>query len=258
MYSILTCADTNFYPMASCLARNILHYPGYKLFLYDLGLQDAERKKLSDLGVIIEQIPQQQDIFSFNSKQNIRATHKMGCIEHFIHKYKESVLVLDADVLIVEDIASDIFPSEKEIVVTYRCDREKKPHILVNGKINTGVMGFGSCITSSFFDEWKKLCEDGEYTDQSALSTLLERKIKLENVDSLQLYDDYNVRILDGNIYNDVTCRIGKVFHFKSAGRKRNKYFGFKLFALIQRMFPTSVSRIIGLNRKYRWFVWHK
>lgn len=56
MYSILTCADTNFYPMALCLARNIRHYPGYKLFLYDLGLQDTEREKLRELDVTIEQI----------------------------------------------------------------------------------------------------------------------------------------------------------------------------------------------------------
>ena len=28
------------------------------------------------------------------------------------------------------------------------------------GKVNTGVMGFGSNIESSFFNEWKKLCED--------------------------------------------------------------------------------------------------
>lgn len=74
----------------------------------------------------------------------------MGCIEHFLQKYQNGVLVLDADVLIINDAVNEIFPSEKEIVVTYRCDREKKPHILVNGKINTGVMGFGSDIESSF------------------------------------------------------------------------------------------------------------
>lgn len=159
MYSILTCADTNFYPMALCLARNIRNCPGYKLFLYDLGLQDPEREKLRELDVTIEQIPQRNDIFDFNSKHNIRTTHKMGCIDHFLRKYKESVLVLDADVLLIEDIATEIFPAEKEIVVTYRCDREKKQHILINGKINAGVMGFGSGVESSFLINGKSFAK---------------------------------------------------------------------------------------------------
>lgn len=258
MYSILTCADTNFYPMALCLARNIRHYPGYKLFLYDLGLQDTEREKLRELDVTIEQIPQQNDIFDFNSKHNIRTTHKMGCIDHFLRKYKESVLVLDADVLLIEDIAAEIFPAEKEIVVTYRCDREKKQHILINGKINAGVMGFGAGVESSFFEKWKGLCEDKEHTDQSAISTLLERQVELEKINSRQMYDSYSVRVLDGNIYNDVTCRIGKIFHFKSAGRRRNKHFGFMLFAFLQRLFPKNISWCVEVNRKYRLFIWHK
>ena len=97
--------------MALCLARNIRRYPGYKLFLYDLGLQDTEREKLRELDVTIEQIPQQQDIFSFNSKKNIHATHKMCCIEHFLQKYQNGVLVLDADVLIINDAVNEIFPS---------------------------------------------------------------------------------------------------------------------------------------------------
>ena len=160
--------------------------------------------------------------------------------------------------MIINDAVNDIFPSEREIVVTYRCDREKKPHILVNGKINTGVMGFGSNIESSFFNEWKKLCEDGEHTDQSALSTLLERQVELGKINSRQMYDSYSVRVLDGNIYNDVTCRIGKIFHFKSAGRRRNKHFGFMIFAFLQRLFPETISWCVEVNRKYRLFIWHK
>lgn len=256
MYSVLTCADTNFYPMALCLARNIRNCPGYKLFLYDLGLQDPEREKLRELDVTIEQIPQRNDIFDFNSKHNIRTTHKMGCIDHFLRKYKESVLVLDADVLLIEDIATEIFPAEKEIVVTYRCDREKKQHILINGKINAGVMGFGSGVESSFFDKWKELCEDKEHTDQSAISALLEQQVELENIDSLQRYDDYTVRILDGNIYNDVTCRIGKIFHFKNAGRHLNKRLGFSCFSFIQYRFPHVVAAAVRFNREKKLWIW--
>lgn len=61
-------------------------------FLYDLGLQDPEREKLRELDVTIEQIPQRNDIFDFNSKHNIRTTHKMGCIDHFLRKYKKKCI----------------------------------------------------------------------------------------------------------------------------------------------------------------------
>ena len=258
MYSILTCADTNFYPMASYLARIIRMYTDCQLFLYDLGLTEKEKSSLKNMGVTIEKTLFDDDTFSMNSKGNIRTTHKINCIRHFLHKYKKGVIVLDADALPVENCIAEIFPTNNEIMVTYRCDREKKEHILINGKINAGVMGFGKEIEDDFFGKWEKFCEDKEQTDQSALSLLLEEKIDFKQINSRQSYGKYIVHTLDGNIYNDVSCRIGKIFHFKSAGRKRNKHIGFVLFALFQSLFPEKVSKLVELNRKHRWFVWRK
>ncbi len=258
MFSILTCADTNYYPMALGLARNVRLYPACGLYLYDLGLKDAERDVLRGLGVTVERIPLGQGIFALNSKKNIRATHKMDCINHFLRKYGTGVLVLDADALLIEDVSEEIFPAERDIVVTCRCDREKKPHILVNGKINTGVMAFGPGVGPAFFETWKSLCADGEHTDQSALSALLGEHVDFEKIGSRQPYGDYAVRVLDGNIYNDVTCRIGKIFHFKNAGRQFNKRLGFAAFTVAQRLFPKSIASCIALNRKYHWFVWRQ
>ena len=255
MFSLLTCADTHYYPMALGLARNVRLYPAYKLYLYDLGLKDAEREVLRKLGVTLERIPLGRDIFALNSKQNIRATHKMDCINHFLRKYATGVLVLDADALLIEDV-EELFPAERDIVVTCRCEREKKPHILVNGKINTGVMAFGPGVETPFFERWKGLCADGEHTDQSALSALLGEAVDLERIGSRQPYGDYTVRVIDGNIYNDVTCRIGKIFHFKNAGRQFNKRIGFAAFTAAQRLVPGLIASAVRWNRKTGCFIW--
>lgn len=256
MFSLLTCADTNYFPMALALAKNVRLYADCRLFLYDLGLKDEERAELEAQYVVIEKISVGKDIFKLNSRRNIRATHKIGCIRHFLRKYKVNVLVVDADVLFVENSIDEIFPRDREIVVTYRCKRELKPHILINGKINTGIMGFGVAISDAFFDEWEKICDDGEHTDQSALSTLLEQSVELERIGSVQPYEDYAIRIIDGNIYNDVTCRTGKIFHFKNAGRQLNKRLGFTAFSVAHRLFPRFVMKIVALNRHHQWFVW--
>lgn len=256
MFSLLTCADTNYFPMALALAKNIRLYKDYKLYLYDLGLQENEKKALRNLDVVIENIPQEKGIFDFNSKGLIRTTHKMGCIQHFLEKYQRGVVIVDADILFIEDGLKDIFPDSKDIVVTYRCDREKKPYVLANGKINAGVMGFGSDIKSEFFERWKALCADGEHTDQSAISELLEKEVKLDRVETRQNLGEYIVKVVDGNIYNDVTCRIGKIFHFKRVGRRWNKRIGFVLFAFLQRNVPHLVERLVRINREKKVFVW--
>lgn len=258
MYAILTCADTKFYGMACILAKNIRLYSDCQLFLYDLGLTEAEKRHLSELEVVIECIPYDKDTFSFNSKGNIRTTHKIGCIQHFLRKYNSGVIVIDADAFFIDDCIQDMSPKDDEIVVTYRCDREKKPHILINGKINAGVMCFGKNIGDEFFSEWASICLDKEQTDQSALSCLLDREINLESLNSVQPYGKYHVRVLDGNIYNDVTCRVGKIFHFKSAGRKLNKYLGIMIFSFFLNHFPTLVRKMISINRKYGLFVWNE
>lgn len=256
MFSLLTCADTNYFPMALALAKNVRLYADCRLFLYDLGLKDEERAELEANGVTIEKTAFDEDTFQLNSKGNIRTTHKIDCIRHFLRTYSRGVLVLDADALLVENVVRDVFPQEREIVVTYRCNRERKPHILINGKINAGVMAFGAAVSDTFFGAWKEMCADGEHTDQSALSALLEPHVELERIGSVQVYGEYEIRILDGNIYNDVTCRTGKIFHFKNAGRRLNKRLGFTSFAVAHRLFPRLMTRIVAFNRRRQWFIW--
>ena len=105
--------------MALALAKNVRLYGDCRLFLYDLGLKDVERAELQANGVTIEKTAFDEGTFKLNSKGNIRTTHKIDCIRHFLRTYSCGVLVLDADALLVENVVADIFPHDREIVVKY-------------------------------------------------------------------------------------------------------------------------------------------
>lgn len=160
--------------MALGLAKNIKLFPNYQLFLYDLGLTARQREELTALDVRIEYTKFDPETFHMNKQKQYSNTHKINCIEDFIRRYGESVIFLDSDVLLIEDVASRLLPQKNQVVLTRRCQRECKPHILINGKINAGVMAFGSEVGSEFFNSWRALCQDKEHTDQSALSSLIE------------------------------------------------------------------------------------
>lgn len=256
MYSILTCSDAKYYHFAYILTKNIALFPNYRLFLYDLGLTEKQSQTLAALNVHIEQTEFDPDTFTFNRHHNIRTTHKINCIEHFLQKYNQSVIVLDSDVLLLEDIASQLWPQPNQVILTKRCLREWKPHVLVNGKINAGVMAFGSNVGHAFFEAWRTLCEDKEHTDQSALSALVDPYLDWEKLNISQPGPHCEVMLLDGNIYNDVTCRSGKIFHFKNAGREKKKRIRHALFAGLQRWLPKLTARLIRWNRTQRIYIW--
>lgn len=256
MYNLLTCADAKYYHLAYALAKNIALFPNYRLFLYDLGLTEKQCHTLTSLNVHIEQTVFDPNTFTFNRNHNIRTTHKINCIEHFIQKYKQNVLVLDSDILILEDVALQLLPQQNQVILTKRCLRECKPHILINGKINAGVMAFGLHVEHAFFEAWRTLCEDKDHTDQSALSALIDPYLDWEKLNVPQLGPHCEIVLLDGNIYNDVTCRSGKIFHFKNAGRQKNKRIGHALFAGLQRLLPKLTARLIRWNRTHRIYIW--
>lgn len=259
MYTVVTSADTNFFNLALGLARTLPS--GAPLWLYDLGLTPNETAVLQGMGVTVQRIPVPADSFAFNSVNNIRTVHKMDCIEHCMAARQAGVIMLDADVLVLDaEVLHGLIPSTPdEVVVTYRCIREQKPHVLVNGRINAGVMAFGGDVPATFFQAWKNLCADPEHTDQSALSLLLEQHgVDWSRLDEAQTLESLgiNVRVLDGNIYNDTSCRTGGIFHFKSAGRRGNKRFWYQLFVTLLRCFPDLMCRAVRENRRRGLLVW--
>ncbi len=255
-YNILTCADAAYYPLALGLAENIRQFADCRLFLYDLGLTEAQRKKLEARHVQLEYTDFDPSTFQYNSKNNIRTVHKIDCIENFIRRYNENILVLDSDILLIEHVAPFLWPLDDQIVLTSRHQRERKPHILVNGKINAGVMAFGCAVPPAFFKAWRTLCEDKEHTDQSAVSALVDPYLDWDLLDVPQSTPYGTIVLRDGNVYNDVTCRSGKIFHFKNAGRRSNKRIGYTLFSLVQRLLPKAVAALIRWNRKHEFYVW--
>ncbi len=260
MKHILTFADSKFFPIVVRLVKNTRRFVGYQLFIYDLGLTDPQKKALTEAGAFILQTAFPRGALEMNTRGQIRAAHKMYCIENFVQFYGKPVVVLDADTLIIERI-DELWPAEPDsIVVTARCPREHAPHQFANGAINSGVMAFGSGVPASFFLQWKERClRDPGATDQSALSDMLtETGIDFGKLDIRQRSLWGGVVVRDGEVYNDVTCRTGKIFHFKSIARRTKKLLTYKLFAAIHGMLPLLFERFVRYNRKHRIYVWRK
>lgn len=258
MHHIVTTADTRFFHFALTLVQNLYALPNVRMTVYDLGLTKAECTAFARLNATVERIDVPADSFAMNSARNIRAVHKLDCIQHFLQTRNEGMILLDADTLVLDPACLDVLkPAPDEVVVTYRCRRENKPHILINGKINTGVMAFGSDLPSAFFDVWRDLCRDSEHTDQSALSVFMEENgVDWARLDAEQSCSPVRVRVLDGEVYNDTSCRVGQIFHFKSAGRRLSKLLWYRGFAFIQRLLPGVVRYLVGQNRRRGLFVW--
>lgn len=260
MKRILTFADAAFFPIVLCLAKHARRFAEYRLHVYDLGMDDEQKKRLADVGVVILQTEFPEDSLGMNTRGQIRAVHKMYCIENFVLLRGGPVLVLDADTLIIENV-DELWPDEPDcIVVTARCPREHAPHQFANGMINSGVMAFGAGISAEFFQLWKGKCiQDGNATDQSALSDMLvEANVDFGRFDAKQPCFWGGVVVRDGEVYNDVTCRTGKIFHFKSIARRTKKLITYKLFSVVFSAFPRLAESLVKYNRKHRLYVWKR
>ena len=260
MKHILTFSDAKFFPIVRRVAYHAKRFSGYRISVYDLGMDDHQKKLLTDLGATIAWTEFPENALGTNERGQIRTSHKMYCIEHFVRKHNAPLLVIDADTLIIESV-DELWPTEPDgLVVTARCPREHAPHQRVNGMINAGVMAFGPEIPAEFFLKWKEKCiNDVNATDQSALSDMLaEANIDFGAFDSSQPCWWGSVVVRNGEIYNDVTCRTGKIFHFKSIARRTKKLLTYKIFSAIYAAFPHMVETLVRYNRKHRLWVWTK
>jgi len=259
-HNILTFADQNFFPIVWQHAKQVRRFVSYRLYVYDLGLNNSSRQRLTDIGVTVLRTEFPADALGRNTRNHILGTHKMYCIEDYIKAHRGPVLVLDADTLLTEN--DELWPDEPDcIVVTARGPREHDPKLSLNGKINSGVMAFGSGIPAEFFRQWKERCsQDSNATDQSALSDMLaEENIDFEKFDLRQPCWWGGVVVRDGEIYNDTSCRTGKIFHFKNnLIRRPKKLFLFTLFSTFTAVFPSLVAALVRYNRKHRLYVWKR
>ena len=244
---ILTCADANFFHFLPTLEGNIHRKTGSYPVIYDLGFTPQQRAKLQS-DVVTFGAPE-----GFNEKISggaIRTHHKPGCLLDYLATAKGGVLYVDADVLLTDTIDPAVF-DDCDIAVTPRHPKElATASLLKNGRLNSGVAYFANnARTKDFLLRWQEMCDLGEHTDQMALSDLLEDADLLGGFGPVTV-GDLRVLKLDPRIYNDVSCRIGRIWHFKNAGRRLHKRLKWTRTAFFERFLTKRFTNRIARLRE--------
>jgi len=247
-FKIVTCADSGFYKFLPSLEKNIKRKFGSYPVIYDLGL--TKKQIISLKSTVISITP--TDGYNNNSGNgHIRAIHKPTCLQDAMNRFSDDILYVDADVLFLETIEASTF-IDADVMVTPRHPIELKiSNPFLNGKINSGVIFFKHAPqTQKLIDHWIEECANGDKTDQQALSDLL---IDYDLSGDLGVIEKNGLRVLklDAQIYNDVGCYTGKVFHFKNSGRRSNRMRRRTKYALAEMLAPTILRRIVRRRRIY-------
>jgi hypothetical protein len=231
----MTCGDSNYYKFLKIFEDNIFQIYNSYPEIYDLGMTSNQ---LASLRSNISNTSTDNKFNKKNSKDCIYTTHKPYCILDFLSKNENNCLYLDADMLSTDKIKNTIF-SNIDIAVTPRHKKELKPSHLKNGLLNAGFLYFkNSNPVKEFINQWIKSCTDSDYTDQEALSLILSKNIDLFNGPPIQKFGELSVALLDPLEYNDVSCSTGRIFHFKNAGRKKEAWDKYEIFAASLRKYP--------------------
>ena len=147
---------------------------------------------------------------------------------HAIKTYGRPCLYLDTDTMLVMPIDFSAFEG-CDVAVTPRPKNEYKyDKLLENGSINAGVLWFANTKNAhSVLDTWLELCRTTEESDQALLSDLLADADYLGGFGNA-LVGDAIVKKLNPLRFNDTSCKIGDIWHFKNAGRKWRQFRHFK------------------------------
>jgi hypothetical protein len=245
-FRIMTCADARYFHFLPYLEQNVGRKFGTTPLIYDLGLTQDQVASLASEVVRLD-VP---DHFMENHPQTgfIMTTHKAACIADCLERSTAGCLYVDADVLFVEGLAATDF-GDADVAVTPRHPRERTPQHLVNGHINAGVLFFsGSPAAKNLLADWGRACDEGDRTDQKALSDLL-AKFSLLGPPSDETHNGLRVLKLDPRIFNDVRIRTGRVLHFKNAGRKERAMDKLRRYRRFEERYPGILARVFQLRR---------
>ncbi len=220
-FRILLCADAGFFHFLPSLEKNILRLQGQLPVIYDIGMTPDQTVKLKS------------DVFKLNPPEGyketsasgaIKTTHKPRCIKHFLEHNEQDVLYIDADVVVLEQILHSEFTGG-DIAVTPRHPKElRSKNPFVNGTLNAGVIFFRNTQkVQDFIDVWETECGVDDKSDQMALSDVLTDADIKSGPNGIGLANGLQVLKLPATTYNDVSCSIGKLWHFKNAGRRASK-----------------------------------
>ncbi len=254
-FSIMTCGDSRYFYFLKNFEKNIYERYGFFPFIYDLGLTTEQKKELKSplRKITVPSIFNQK-----NSNNHIKAVHKPLCIRDCLSYSSKDVLYLDADTISISPFHPEDFKG-CDVAITPRHPKERKPSYYINGLLNSGVLFFrNNDSVLNFITLWDHFCQESDTTDQKALSDILALHIDILGEKGAYKWNNLNILLLDPEIYNDVSCRIGKVFHFKNAGRTEKAYQRYRRMAKCQALFPHFLEKIISFNRHSRLFTWRK
>jgi len=245
-YRVVTCADANFFHFLPVLEENVRRKTGQYPVIYDLGLLASQRARLKS--EIVSLTPPE----GYNKKVPkgaIRTHHKPDCLLDFVARFRQDVLYLDADVLMVDNLPANAFVG-CDVAVTPRHPKELLAgDPFRNGRLNAGVMYFANNREAhALLEQWRALCSEGIHTDQMAISDILE-PTDLNGPLGIATLGGLRVLKLDPRVYNDVACRTGRLWHFKNAGRRFHKKRRWWAAAMKERITPRRFAARVARAR---------
>lgn len=246
MLTIITCGDSNYFEFLKNFENNIFAIFGYYPIIYDLGLKEDEKAKLKSE---IRKIPIKEKFWELNTIGYIKTTHKPRCIKDILNAKNQDCIYVDADVIFTSKIKETEIENA-DIGITPRHTKERKPEYFTNGLINAGFIFFRNTKNvSALIDKWIISCQEHDTTDQKALSDILKMNVDILNGATKQKYEELCVLLLDPSVYNDVSCKTGRMFHFKNAGRREASLIKYRNFVSLQAKFPRIIELITNFRR---------
>ena len=246
-FRILLCADAGFFQFLPSLEENIFKRQGQYPVIYDLGMTPDQVARLkSD----VVQITPPDGYKAQSASGAIKTTHKPSCIQHFLTQNTSDVLYIDADVIILETILAEEF-LDGDICVTPRHPKELRSATpFVNGTLNAGVIFFKNTpAVQDLVKIWDEECGVGDKSDQMALSdVLVAADIKAGS--GVGYAHGLTIQKLPAVLYNDVSCSIGKLWHFKNAGRRSSKKNKRAFAILVANTAPRLMQRWLAYKRR--------
>ncbi|UTF50110.1 glycosyltransferase family 77 protein [Desulfomicrobium sp. ZS1] len=246
MFTIITCGDSKYFEFLQNFENNIFTIFGYYPTIYDLGLKEDEKAQLKSE---VRKIPIKEKFWELNTIGYVKTTHKPRCIKDILNEKIQDCIYVDADVIFTSKIQETEIDNA-DIGITPRHTKERKPEYFTNGHINAGFIFFKNTEdVKLLIDKWILSCKDQDTTDQKALSDILKEEIDIINGEKIQKYKNINVLLLDPSIFNDVSCKTGRMFHFKNAGRREDSLKKYRNFVSLQANFPRIIGFITNLRR---------
>lgn len=246
-FRVLTCADAGFFHFLPALEKNIFDHQGEYPVIYDIGMT---KEQVAQLKSEVIKIAPPEGFSGSSSSGALKATHKPRCVKHFLKHNDRDVLCIDADVIFLETLEDYEF-SGGDIAVTPRHPKEmlsEDPYL--NGTLNSGVIYLRNTPgVTKVVDLWEIECGIDEKSDQMALSDVL-ADAAIKDGPGTGRAHGLSILKLPAITYNDVSYSIGKLWHFKNAGRYSSLQRKRSVVIFVARHFPRMMAWWLSRNRQ--------